>query len=187
MLYIPHGPNTKSSQDRGFTHYLSEGSSGHGHLQASAVDASEERDDVLSQLEAKDELIQQLQEQAHHATALSQQLEQQEAQQSELQLTADQLRLELESHLASRDVQVHSDVCFGKLLSTVNTSATCTKRSHLLLFPCIEITYTHTICTRAIICLGSSCWEQHCISGLDLVHVTCKGVSCCFAESEPVE
>ena len=76
-------------------------------VQASAVDASEERDDALTQLDARDEVIQDLRAQAEAWTI---QLEEREGMLGELQLTSQRLRLELESHLASRDAQVwHSN------------------------------------------------------------------------------
>ena len=80
------------------------------HVQASAVDASEERDDALSQLEERDAQIQQLSEQAERSSQLAQQLRAAEDQLGEQQGVAQKLRLELEAQLASRDAQVLS-VC----------------------------------------------------------------------------
>ena len=72
------------------------------------MDASEERDEALGQLEAKDQLMQELRSQAEHANSLRQQLSERDGQLNDMQLTAQKLRLELESHLASRDAQAQA-------------------------------------------------------------------------------
>ena len=73
------------------------------------MDASEERDEALAQLEVRDQQIQELHSQAEQATLLQHQLAEREGQLLELQSTSQKLRLELESHLASRDAQVRGN------------------------------------------------------------------------------
>lgn len=76
-------------------------------MQASAIDASEERDSALGQLEPLEEQLRELQAQSEQATQLRTRLGEVEVQLSDAQSTAQKLRLELESQLQSRDAQVH--------------------------------------------------------------------------------